>query len=343
VVDIRSETADVRSVTIAAADGRSPMPSFLPGQYLTIRIPSGPNGAPSVRNYSLSSSPGDPSYRISVKSEEFGEASGWLHTTLSAGQVLDIAAPRGDFVLHGGDGPVLLISAGIGVTPLLAMLHALAGQSQHRAVTWIQVLRSPAQRPFAREVRSLLAKLPQSRAHIFYSADLSAQPAAGDVDEVIHRGRPDVAALRAMMLPPGVDAYLCGPGGFMKAMSETLVACGIERSRIHSEAFGPSAAPSGDAHTPHVPDGAPGTGPNVTFSRSGITTAFADRYANLLELAEACDIAVHWSCRTGVCHSCITAAVTGDVNYQPEPLDAPGDGEVLLCCATPATDLVLDI
>jgi ferredoxin-NADP reductase len=343
VVDISSETADVRSVTIGAADGHSPMPSFLPGQYLTIRIPSGPNGALSVRNYSLSSSPGDPSYRISVKREEFGEASGWLHAALSAGQVLDIAAPRGDFVLYGGEGPVLFISAGIGVTPLLAMLHALAGQSQNRAVTWIQVLRSPAQRPFAHEVRSLLAKLPQSRAHIFYTADAAAQSTAGDVDEVIHRGRPDVAALRAMMLPPGVDAYLCGPGGFMKAMSETLVACGIEHSRIHSEAFGPSAAPSGDGRTPHVPDGPEGTGPNVTFSRSGITTAFAGRYANLLELAEACDIPVHWSCRTGVCHSCITAAITGDVNYQPEPLDAPSDGEVLLCCAIPATDLVLDI
>lgn len=343
VVDISSETADVRSMTIAAADGHSAMPSFLPGQFLTIRIPSGPGGALSVRNYSLSSSPADPSYRISVKREEFGEASEWLHTALAAGQTLDIAAPRGDFVLRNGDGPVLLISAGIGVTPLLAMLHALAGQPQPRAVTWIQVVRSPAQRPFADEIRSLLARLPQSRAHTFYTADAAAKPTAGDADEVVHYGRPDAPALCAVTLPPGVDAYLCGPGDFMKAMSETLVECGVERSRIYSESFGPSAAPSGGSRAPHVPDGEPGTGPNVTFSRSGLTTPFADRFANLLELAEACDIPVHWSCRTGVCNSCITATVAGDVKYQPQPLDAPGDGEVLLCCATPTTDLVLDI
>jgi ferredoxin-NADP reductase len=248
--------------------------------------------------------------------------------------------PRGDFVLRQSNRPLLLAAAGIGVTPLLAMLHRLAASMHQAPVIWLQVAKDPDHRPFAAEVAGLLAALPASTSHVFYTTD-QRNIASSHVHEQIHQGRPDATGLRALALTPEVDAYVCGPSAFMTAMTTALAELGVDPDHIHTEAFGPSAIPGG-AVAPHPPNGEPGHGPSITFSRSGLEVPFAERFANLLEFAEACDVPARWSCRTGVCQNCITPLVSGSVRYRPQPLDDPGPDWVLLCCATPQENLVLD-
>ncbi len=123
---------------------------------------------------------------------------------------------------------------------------------------------------------------------------------------------------------------------------------GVDADHLHTESFGTLAAITpvwsvGSTGPPRLPDGPPGTGPAVTFARSGLTARWDDRYGAILELAEACRVPVRWSCRTGVCHTCETGLVSGQVEYAPEPIDAPGAGNVLVCCARPSSDLVVDL
>jgi ferredoxin-NADP reductase/MOSC domain-containing protein YiiM/ferredoxin len=350
VTAVIPESASVSSIRLAAPDG-SALPPARAGQYITVRITR--DGEPTVvRSYSLSSAPGASAWRVSVKREPHGVASGFLHDRLEPGTTLEVAAPRGEFVLDtAGRGPVLLISAGIGTTPVLAMLYQLAAAHADREVWWIRATRGPREHPFAAEARSLLASLPNARAYLFYSA-ASDQEARG---RGASRGRLTQDALARLGLPGDATAYLCGPAGFMADLRQALVAAGLDDARIHTEVFGaldaitpglvglntPSRRP------PHQPDGRstpPGTGPEVTFARSGISTPFAIPNArSLLELADACDVPARWSCRTGVCHTCVTPLLSGSVSYSPDPLEPPAAGEVLICCARPATDVVLDM
>jgi ferredoxin-NADP reductase/MOSC domain-containing protein YiiM len=342
VVRVVAETPEIRSILLAPPAGHEGLPPFLAGQYLTVRVPV-TAGISLVRSYSLSSSPGAGLYRISVKREDPGQASGWLHASLEPGMTLEAAVPRGEFTLRSARGPVLLISAGIGVTPVLAMLADLAGRGVTEPVYWIQVVRTQRDLPFAGEVRDLLGQLTGGQAHIFYTAELPGDlPEDGPVFEHAHLGRPTADALRALPIREGADAYVCGPAGFMSAMSAALSALGVEPSQIHSEAFGPSQAGRAPAVQPHPPAGEIGPGPVVTFTRSGLAVPFDGRFPHLLELAEACDIPVHWSCRTGVCQLCITPLLSGQVTYEPQPVDNPARGSALLCCSRPRTDLVLD-
>ena len=325
------ESATVSSVYLAGADG-GPLPPARAGQYLTLRVIGAGQPAP-VRSYSLSSGPGARSYRISVKREPYGLVSGYLNGTLRPGGTLEVAAPRGDFVLDDVTGPVLLISAGIGVTPVLAMLHALAARRSERAVWWIHGARGPQEHPLAAEAHALLASLPNAREHVFYSATV---------------GRLSKDKLLALDIPAEASAYICGPASFMTDMRDALSAAGLDPGRIHTELFGalPSINPglTGQAsRPPHQPPGPAGTGPMVTFARSGISARFGAAGRSLLELADACDVPSRWSCRTGVCHTCVTPLLSGDVTYSPDPLEPPADGEVLICCARPRNDIVLDM
>ncbi len=336
------ESATISSIHLESLDGDA-LPAARPGQYLTIRLTEEPPPAP-VRSYSLSSAPGADRYRISVKHEPHGLVSGYLHTTLRAGALLDVAAPRGDFVLAEGDRPVALISAGVGVTPVLAMLHRLAARRDPRPVWWIHTARDPEQHAFADEARDLLTRLPDGREHIFYTA--ARQP--GRTPAHVTFGRLTAEHLTALGIPADADAYLCGPEAFMTDLGTALGGLGLRPDRVHSELFGAHApinpgVTSQPAAAPHQPPGPPGTGPLVTFTRSGMSTRWSPRYTSLLDLAEQCDVPTRWSCRTGVCHTCVTPLLSGEVEYTPPPLEPPADGEVLICCSDPATDLLLDL
>jgi ferredoxin-NADP reductase/MOSC domain-containing protein YiiM/ferredoxin len=343
VTKVVHESETVSSVYLAATDGTE-LPAAKPGQYLTVRVPGAGQPAP-VRSYSLSSVPGAGFYRISVKHEPHGIVSGYLTTKLTAGTDLGAAAPRGDFVLdEDDDGPVLLLSAGIGVTPVLAMLHQLAATRSQREVWWLHGARGPREHPLAAEAHHLVASLPHASEHVFYSAATPPERYRMHARD----GRLDKDHLAALGIPAGASAYICGPNAFMTAISDALAGLGIAPARIHTELFGARdrinpGITGAAAWPPHQPPGPPGNGPLVTFARSGISTPFPGDKRNVLELAEACDVPTRWSCRTGVCHTCVTPLLTGDITYAPDPLEPPADGQVLICCARPGTEVVLDM
>jgi ferredoxin-NADP reductase/MOSC domain-containing protein YiiM len=343
VTALEPESTTVVSVRLADPGGAA-LPAARPGQFLTVRLPATP-GAPLLRSYSLSGAPGDPSYRISVKREPHGAGSEYVHTRVRAGDRLEAAAPRGTFILGTGPAPVLLISAGVGATPVLAMLHALAATTPDREVWWLHGARSRAEEPFAAESRSLLAAMPHGHLHVCYSHPGPKDTLGRDYQA---RGHLSADALAALSLPRDADAYLCGPAAFMSDVTAALVSTGVDAARVHTEIFGsgpsqtPGIAPA-PARPPHAPAGQPGDGPKVAFSRSGLTVPWDRQFGSLLELAEACDVPVRWSCRTGVCHTCESGLLSGKVSYSPDPVDEPAAGSILICCSEPDGDLAVDL
>ena len=344
VTEIGRESETVISVHLADPGGQS-VPAALPGQFLTLRLHPDPAGPPLLRSYSLSGPPGASDYRISVKREDHGAGSQFLHTRVRTGDLLEVAAPRGTFTLRPGQAPVLLISAGVGATPVLAMLHALAATQSGRDIWWLYSARRRADEPFATEARALLAALPGAHRHICFTSPAPDDVQGRDYDTA---GRLSAPVLAALDLPADADAYLCGPPAFMADISAALAAGGIAPARIHTEVFGagpgltPGIAPA-PVRRPHPPAGQPGSGPLVAFARSDLSVPWDPGYASLLEFAEACDVPVRWSCRVGVCHTCETTVISGTVGYAPDPVDAPADGDTLICCSQPRDDLVLDL
>ena len=344
VTGIDHETDSVISIRLDDPGG-SPLAPARPGQYLTLRIQPAADERSVLRNYSLSGPADAGYYRITVKREHDGTASGYLHTRLAVGDQLDVAAPRGTFILDEGDAPVLLISAGIGATPVLAMLHALATEHADREIWWLHGARSSRDHAFAEEARSLLASLPDVRARVYYSRPGPNDREGRDFD---HAGRLTAAQLAGLDPPRNAEAYVCGPTPFMDEICAGLAAIGLEASQIHTEPFGPAPAmtpgiASTPARTPHPPAGQPGTGPTIEFARSNLAATWSGDYASLLELAEACDVPVRWSCRTGVCHNCETTLIAGDLDYDPDPVEPPAEGSALICCSQPRDDVVLDL
>jgi ferredoxin-NADP reductase/MOSC domain-containing protein YiiM len=341
---IEAETPTVSSLWLTDPGGAT-MPDAQPGQYIALRLRPDAAGAPLIRSYSLSGPPGAADYRISVKRERRGAASTYVHEHLQVGDTVDVAAPRGVFILRSGDRPVLLMSAGIGVTPVLAMLHSLAAERSGRQVWWLHGARNGAEHAFAGEARSLLSALPNAQSHVCFS-----QPGTADQQGESYGtlGRLTVDVVTQQGVPHDAEAYLCGPEAFMSELGAGLVALGFEPSQIHSETFG-AVAPTtpgvvaASAGPPHPPAGAPGRGPAVSFARSNLTVSWDDDYADVLELAEACNVPTRWSCRTGVCHTCETPVLSGSVTYSPEPVDSPANSNILICCAQPNSELVLDM
>ncbi|MDX6259119.1 MAG: hypothetical protein QOH84_807, partial [Kribbellaceae bacterium] len=374
VTAVVPESSTILSVCFRPEDSSGDLPAAQAGQYLTLRVAATPDAPPAVRSYSLSSAPGAAEYRISVKRD--GLVSTYIHDHLKAGMTIDAAAPRGDFILTPDPGPVILVSAGVGITPVLAMLHTLATEQTTatppaprtnpalpanptqpsaptlrpnpaqpadpalpaearpvRAVWWIHVARDEAQQAFASEAGQLLRELPSAHQRVFYTATGK---------------RPTPDQFAELGLPTDATAYICGPAGFMDAMRETLAGLGIARDRIHTELFGALASinPGITDHRsvpPHPPEGEAGTGPLITFARSGLSVPWSDTQPSLLDLADACDVPTRWSCRTGVCHTCVTPLISGEVTYTPDPLEPPPTGQILPCCARPTTEVVLDL
>ncbi len=342
---IDRESADVISLTMRSAD-RAPLPIPLPGQYVVLRLRPTAGGQVIYRSYSLSNAPSAERYRIGVKIEPNGAAGTYLKEHVRVGDALDVSAPRGSFVLQPGEVPLVLLSAGIGVTPVLGMLHALAAAGTTRPILWLHGARDGEHHPFAAEARGLIRSLPHARSHVCYSLPGAGDRIGVDFDEVGHLS-PSVLAQVAVARD--AEVYLCGPTRFMAQMKEALASIGLAAGQVHVEIFngGETMTPgvvSAAARTPHPPRDDAQTGPMVSFSRSGVAAHWkASAYGSILELAEACDVPARWSCRTGVCHSCESGLISGTVAYQPEPLDAPAAGNLLVCCSQPQRDVVVDL
>jgi ferredoxin-NADP reductase/MOSC domain-containing protein YiiM len=345
VMAINHESADVLSLTMQSPDGQ-PLQTALPGQYVVLRLQPTAGGPPLFRSYSLSGAPSTERYRISVKIEPNGAAGAYLRDHVRAGDALNVSSPRGSFILQSGERPLALLSAGIGATPVLAMLHSLSAGRSTRQVLWLYAARDGRHHPFAAEVRRLMLELPRGRSYVCYSRPGPRDKMGEDFDAAGHLSR---SVLDEVGVPREADVYLCGPTRFMADMKEALATFGVAPGRIHVELFNGSesitpgvvgAAP----RAPHPPKDDADTGPLVSFARSGVAAHWnASAYQSILELAEACDVPARWSCRTGVCHTCESGLVSGSVVYGPEPLEKPADGNLLTCCSQPIRDVVIDL
>ena len=344
VAEVHRETPEIASVVLADVEG-SPFPPARPGQYLVLRCRPDENSLPIVRTYSISGASNLGTYRITVK-RGAGPGSRHLVDRTQAGDSLEISAPRGEFTLRAGARPVVLLSAGIGLTPVLSMLHALASTSgdSRGEVWWLHAARNAREHVFAQEARQLLAGIPRSHSAIAYSRPDPTDRLGSDFNI---QGHWDLRSLRELGIPLEADFYVCGPPPFLRDMNRDLLSLGVHPDAIREEVFGAgeSFAPGmtkAEPKTPHSPV-PPGTGPIVAFTRSGLAVPWDSRFKNILELAEACDVPVRWSCRTGVCHTCGCGILGGRLRYTPEPLDQPTPGNALICCSTPETPIELDL
>jgi len=340
---INKESDNVTSFVLGPIDGQ-PLPVCQAGQFVVLRLLVDPGKPPVLRSYSLSDLPAPDHLRISVKSELNGIGSSFLCNRAREGDVLDVSAPRGSFTLRPGQNPVVLLSAGVGATPVMSMLHSLVAEKSQREIWWIYGARSRADHPFAAESRSLLKQLSSGRGYIVYSRPAATDQVGADFDAP---GHIDTALLEKIGVSQGSDFYLCGPSSFLQNMRDGLRTWDVLAANVYTEIFGSlEAITPGMAqvvHTPHLPQGSPGSGPPVSFARSGITAAWDPKFASLLELAEACDVPVRWSCRIGVCHTCMTGLIDGSITYNPEPLERPAPGNVLVCCSQPNAGVTLDL
>jgi ferredoxin-NADP reductase len=345
VTAIEQASADVLSLTLQSADGQ-PLQPALPGQYVVLRLQRTAGGSPLFRSYSLSGALSTERYRISVKLEPNGAAGTYLREHVRVGDALDVSSPRGSFVLQQQDGPLVLLSAGIGATPVLAMLHALAAAHSTRQVLWLRAARDRQHHPFAAEVRRLMLGLPHGRSYVCFSKPGSGDRISQDFNAEGHLSR---SIFEEVGLPREADVYLCGPTRFMADMKDALANLRVAPERVHVELFNGSESMTpgvvgAATRAQHPPKDDADTGPLVSFARSGIAAHWKPSvYQSILDLAEACDVPARWSCRTGVCHNCESGLVSGKVVYGPQPLENPANGNILICCSQPVGDIVVDL
>ncbi|WP_064116535.1 pyridoxamine 5'-phosphate oxidase family protein [Pseudomonas fluorescens] len=349
VAKIEAESRSIRSIYLEPADGAG-LPVFLAGQHLPLRFTL--DGEVHIRTYSLSSAPSDGFYRISVKRE--GLISSHLHEQIRVGDVLEARAPQGHFTVAPLERrPLVLLAAGVGITPLLSMLREVVYQGlRTRGIrqTWLlQSSRSLADQPFRKELDHLLAKAGDA---VRVLRLLSQPEADAELDADFDRhGRIDCALLRDLLEVEDydqIDFVLCGPGGFTQGVYDSLRELDVRDARIHAETFGPSTLKrqrDADAIVIEQPPAATTSVP-VVFERSAKEARWQPDGGSLLELAESRGLRPEFSCRGGSCGTCKTRLVSGAVNYPQPPAEVPEAGHVLICCAVPAQSaqpLVLDL
>lgn len=335
VADVRPESNSVLSFELVPAD-RKRVPEHQPGQFVPLRAKL-PGGEQAVRSYSISCAPRETGYRISVKHEPAGRVSAHLHSGVEVGDVVELSTPAGAFVVGAPSAaPLVLISAGIGATPLLAMLESLAAERSDRAVWWIHSARNHAEHAFRSEVQAHLAYLENGHRHVRYTRPQPRDRLGRDFDAV---GRLTGRDILDLATATDAEFRLCGPTRFVADITGDLVSAGVDSARIKSESFGGAPAPPAVADLPAAPKG---DGPVVEFSRSGVTAEYSPCHGSLLEVAEAVAVPVASGCRIGACHGCRATVLAGAVRHDPEPVQPPPPGSALLCCAVPEGDVVLD-
>ncbi|MES2434005.1 MAG: 2Fe-2S iron-sulfur cluster-binding protein [Pseudomonadota bacterium] len=343
------ESSLITSFYLAASDG-SLLPAFRPGQFLVFKIPSGRGHV--LRNYSLSGPPDDLGrYRISVKREPSagpglpaGLSSNYLHDSVAVGDVLTVEGPRGDFVLNeASNRPVVLLSGGVGLTPMVSMLHAL-GKRSARRVLFLHACDHGEVHALRDEVDGLIRKRTGLEAHYCYRSPSDEDRASSHFHS---EGFITREVMQRLLCLDDYDFYLCGPPPFMQAMYQTLRGLGVAKDRIAYEFFGPVTVleteikPKLTAPPPVV---ALASGAiTIEFRKSGIVAAWDGAAQSLLSFAEDQGLNPEFSCRAGICGTCKTRLVSGEVAYFEDPLDDPEQGEVLLCCSRPETAVVLDL
>lgn len=339
VFDIKPESEAISSFYLRRADGKAPA-HHEPGQFLPIRLTIPGEAASVTRTYTVSDAPNGAHYRLSVK-REGGDAmaSNFLHDRVKPGFRLEAMAPRGKFALdRSSDRPVVLISAGVGITPMIAMTNILINEGlrtrNFRRTYFVHGARDGRALAFGGHIRALAAKHDSLSAHIRFS-----KPGEPDRLGESHdsEGHVDIELLKALLPFDDYEFYLCGPRPFMQSLYDGLTGLGVREERIHYESFGPATVLKHDARLKALPpEGEPVDGPvTVTFADSGVEELWSPDKGTLLDLAEAAGLNPAFSCRSGVCGTCATQIKCGTVDYIEEPIAPHADDEVLICCATP--------
>lgn len=326
---------------------KRPLPGFLPGQYLTFQLDIPGQTKPVIRCYSLSDSPTRKEhYRCTIKQlppprdkpeAPGGLVSGHFHQNLEVGDIVDVKAPSGHFHLNvDGDGPVVLIGGGIGLTPVLSMLNYLTDNNSPREIRFFYGVRNSSEHVMKDYLNELAAKHPNVHLHICYSDPLPSDEPGRDYQ---HNERVSVDLFKQVLPSNNYDYFLCGPPPMMASVTEGLEKWGVPDSRVHFEAFGPASVKK-VSHPETVAQ--EGSGIEVEFARSGKKLTWDGSANSLLEFAEANGIAMDCGCRAGSCGSCQTAVRSGSVNYTKEPDFEAEDGSCLTCVSVPKSALSLD-
>lgn len=343
------ESQDITSFYIIPED-RVPLPVYLPGQFLTFKLNIPGRPRPVIRTYSLSDGPcHEGYYRVTIKREpppqdsSIPSGSNYFHDQVEPGSLLSVAAPRGDFYLDPQqETPVVLVSGGVGLTPMISMLNAIVHVGKKRPVWFIHGTRNGLHHAMCQHIRNLAAENEHVRVHIRYSQPRPEDVQGQDYDSV---GHVNLELLKQLLPAKELDFYLCGPPPFMTSLFRELQAWGVPESRIRFELFGPASLLTEGTRIPlrkHKPV-AGGGDFEVVFLKSGVTARWDPEYDNLLDFAEDQGIYPEFDCRSGICQTCMHELLEGEVDYTVEPLDPPYPGQVLLCCARPRSNLVVDV
>lgn len=353
IVEKKAENRLISSFLLKPVEASDWKP-FVPGQFLIVRIPAADGHV--LRHYSISSDPAvEGCYRITVKREEApraglpdGRGSCHLHRSVEVGSLLEVDGPHGAFRLdQASRRPLVLLSGGVGVTPLLSMLHG-ASRDPDRAIFFIHACRDGSLHAFPEEVRGAAARRDGIHIHTIYERPLLEDNAAGRHQA---EGLIDRALLQRLLPLDDYDVYLCGPGPFMQAVYALLRGLGVDKRRIAYEFFGPSAllepiaaAPATAASTPpRCREKDPTKAPTISFVASGQVAPWTGEVGSLLELAEMQGLRPDFSCRVGICGTCSVQLLSGEVEYLEQPLNPPGDGHILLCRSVPRGAIAIDL
>ena len=354
VVDRKVKESETITSFYLLPEDNEPLAGFLPGQFLPLKLDIPGQYKPVLRTYSLSDSPNKDYYRLSIKREPPppdrpdlypGVSSTYFHDEVEPGSKLLSKSPRGKFFLDPNrDSPVVLLSAGVGLTPLVSMLNAIVEVGADRPVWFIHGSRNGSEHAMGEHVRSVAQENRSAQIHIRYSRPLSGDRAGRDYDE---KGYVDIELVKRLVPGPDLDFYLCGPTPFMKSLFTGLLEWGVSEAHIHYEFFGPASALQERAKV------APAKRETeisqccqdleVNFIKSGIKVNWNPSFESILDLAEASGLSPDYSCRSGICHTCLCQLEEGEVEYVLEPLEPPEEGSVLICCSKPKTPLVVAV
>lgn len=330
------ESSSIRSFYLIRKDGQR-LAAFLPGQFVTILVTPDGSG-PVSRNYTLSDRPGLDYYRITVKKEADGLVSSFLHHHISEGDILKVSPPAGDFYLNHQDiSPVVLISGGVGITPMLSMLEYIAAHQPGRTVYFLHSSTNRILQPMGERLKLFKKQYPDFIIKVYHSQPLKSEKQGVDYDAA---GLMDLDFLKDTVITPGGGTYyLCGPYSFMQAMFEQLMVLGADASQVKYEFFG-NARKLGSAITMN---NTKKVNYRVHFMKSNLAAVWTGEHQSLLELSETAGVQAPYSCRMGSCSTCETGLMEGKVNYDPEPFLEVQEGRILLCCSQPISDLKLDL
>jgi uncharacterized protein len=348
IVSKEKETKDITSFYLAPHDGK-PLPGFLPGQFLTFQFQIPGQAQPVIRCYSLSDSPYHPDrYRVSIKrvpaprdepSAPPGLVSSYFHDSLNEHDIVDVKAPSGHFYLNMNEKkPVVLLSGGVGITPVLSMLNALVEIDSQREIWFFLGVRDKTEHVMKEHLEKVARENPNVNLKIFYS-----RPGEMDLkeDDYHIEGRVTVENFKPLLPSNNYEFYICAPPPMVKDLRAGLASWGVPKTSIHFEAFGPATvkkctADSKDSKNEDAPK------IDIRFTKSGKILPWNPNLTSLLEFAEKNGIPLDSGCRAGNCGTCLTAIKSGEVTYVGEPGSLPEAGSCLACIAVPKGDLTLD-